>query len=73
MPRPTCAFGSTVGPHGTCGPTRSEACDRCNRESARLHREYWIDVFFAEYDRFGYTAADRAHQEQRARERAVSA
>jgi hypothetical protein len=73
MPRLTCAFGSTIGEHGTCGPTRSEACARCNRESARLRREFWMDVFFGEYDRFGYTPADRADQRQRARERAVSA
>jgi len=42
-------------------------------ESARLSREFWIDVFFGEYDRFGYTPADRAHQRLRARERAVAA
>lgn len=71
--RLTCAFGSRVGAHGTCGPTRSEACARCNRESARLSREFWIDVFFGEYDRFGYTPADRAHQCLRAGERAVAA
>lgn len=52
----TCAFG-TPWP---CGP-----CANCLAESARLSREFWNGVLFGDWDRDGYTPAERRAQGKR--------
>ena len=59
-----CANGSPWGRYG-CGTKEQPSCAGCRAEADRMQAEFWRDVFFGRYDRFGYTPADREAQQAR--------